>query len=500
MKRKRIIVVGAGLGGLSAACYAAMNGYETLVLERNRGAGGLVASWKRKDYVVDGGVHFWTGYRPGAAGNELYQDLGIARACRFKDLSLYCRMTDQQTGDSLDITDNIEKFQRDLKVVARSDFEKFDPVVKGAGGLMDQSAMDAFFEKPIEICGALEKLKLMWDMRDFLRLFRGVYRKPVRDYSANIKDPRVRFILDNMFSPEVSVLFLCWILAGLFSKQYGLLDGCSTSATSAMESRLDELGGEIIYNAPVAKITAARDRVVGVVRENNMRHDADIVISACDAYSTIYDLLGGRYSNPAINGRFRSWKTVSPMVMVSLGVDRHLEDQPWLQMVRLKNPIMVSGDETPAITIRTFNYCDRFAPSGKTVVQVSFDSDWSFWRALSRDTKKYRDEKSRIAEEVSDRLEEMYPGIYGQIEMTDVASPFTTWKRTRNHRGSYMGWVPTAGTMTAAPLRTLPGLDGLYMAGQWVMGGGVLPSLYSGKQAIQLICHRDGKPFIRSMT
>jgi len=45
--------------------------------------------------------------------------------------------------------------------------------------------------------------------------------------------------------------------------------------------------------------------------------------------------------------------------------------------------------------------------------------------------------------------------------------------------------------------RTLPGLANFYMAGQWVMpGGGVPPSLYSGRQVIQLICHQDRKPFV----
>jgi phytoene dehydrogenase-like protein len=44
--------------------------------------------------------------------------------------------------------------------------------------------------------------------------------------------------------------------------------------------------------------------------------------------------------------------------------------------------------------------------------------------------------------------------------------------------------------------KTLPGLENFYMAGQWVEpGGGTLPALYSGGNVVQLLCHRDGKPF-----
>jgi phytoene desaturase len=44
--------------------------------------------------------------------------------------------------------------------------------------------------------------------------------------------------------------------------------------------------------------------------------------------------------------------------------------------------------------------------------------------------------------------------------------------------------------------RTLPGLKDFYMAGQWVMPGGGVPScLYSGRHAVQLLCKQDGRPF-----
>jgi phytoene dehydrogenase-like protein len=52
---------------------------------------------------------------------------------------------------------------------------------------------------------------------------------------------------------------------------------------------------------------------------------------------------------------------------------------------------------------------------------------------------------------------------------------------------------------TARVSKRLPGLDGLYMAGQWVEpGGGVPPVLCSGRNVVWLICHEDGKPFVTS--
>jgi len=86
------------------------------------------------------------------------------------------------------------------------------------------------------------------------------------------------------------------------------------------------------------------------------------------------------------------------------------------------------------------------------------------------------------------------------VEVTDVATPYTTWRYTLNHKGAYMGWLPTPKSIMTFVPRTLPGLADFYMAGQWVMpGGGVPPCLYSGRHVVQLLCHKDRKQFVTSV-
>jgi phytoene dehydrogenase-like protein len=80
--------------------------------------------------------------------------------------------------------------------------------------------------------------------------------------------------------------------------------------------------------------------------------------------------------------------------------------------------------------------------------------------------------------------------------MTDVATPYTTWRYTLNRNGAWGGWLMSAELFNKTIPRKLPGLENFYMAGQWVMSGGVSPSLYSGRHAIQLLCHNDRKKFV----
>jgi phytoene dehydrogenase-like protein len=160
----------------------------------------------------------------------------------------------------------------------------------------------------------------------------------------------------------------------------------------------------------------------------------------------------------------------------------------------------VGQEEIEGIALRIFNYSERFAPPGKTVIQASFETEWNHWDRSHRDLPAYAAEKERVAQEVLRRLECHYPGISRQVEMTDVATPYTTWRYTRNWKGAYMGWLPTPDVITTTVRRTLPGLDHFVMAGQWVMpGGGVPACLYSGRHAAQILCRQDGKPFLTTM-
>jgi phytoene dehydrogenase-like protein len=59
-----------------------------------------------------------------------------------------------------------------------------------------------------------------------------------------------------------------------------------------------------------------------------------------------------------------------------------------------------------------------------------------------------------------------------------------------------MGWLPTSAQMMTALPRTLPGLANFVMAGQWVTpGGGVPTCLMSGRDAVRIICKRQGRSF-----
>ncbi len=71
-----VIIVGAGIAGLSAGIYAQRSGFNTVIYESHNLPGGASTSWRRKGYLFEGGLHWLTGSSPKKALNKLWREVG----------------------------------------------------------------------------------------------------------------------------------------------------------------------------------------------------------------------------------------------------------------------------------------------------------------------------------------------------------------------------------------------------------------------------------------
>ena len=74
-----VVIIGAGVAGLSAGCFAQVNGYRSSIYEMHNLPGGVCTSWTRRGFTFDGAIHWLTGTRPGTAINRLLQEVGALR-------------------------------------------------------------------------------------------------------------------------------------------------------------------------------------------------------------------------------------------------------------------------------------------------------------------------------------------------------------------------------------------------------------------------------------
>jgi phytoene desaturase len=249
----------------------------------------------------------------------------------------------------------------------------------------------------------------------------------------------------------------------------------------------------------VVKVLVEDDAAVGVRLEDGTEHRGDYVVSAADGHATLFDLLGGKYVSNEQRRYFEEMPIFDPLVFVAFGVRRVFDEIPPLTsglIFRASRPLEVAGRTFEHINVVVENFDPTLAPAGSTVVKVMFGSDYDWWKARAADRNAYLEAKEEIAQEVLERVEERFPGITSQVEMTDVATPLTFERYTGNWQGGMEGWMMTPGTLRMRMKRTVPGLKNFRMIGQWVSpGGGLPPAGSDGRHLAMILCRRDGLQF-----
>ncbi len=477
MNNKSMIIIGAGLAGLSTGCYARMNGYKTHIFEHHTVPGGLCTAWRRKGYTIDGCIHFLIGCRPNSPFYSVCQELGVLKNNSFRIIKEFSSFLDEKTGQSLVVTSDLERLAADMKQMAPE----------------DKGTTDEF----ITACQAV--LGIMIGHKPEMMEFLKKYNISVADFAKRFKNPLLRWYITNMCLPEMPVYSMFMILGLLAVGQLGVLEGGSLNLSLAIAERYRELGGEVTYGAFVEEILVESNSAVGIRLADGTVHRADVIVSAADGYSTIFQMLGGKFVDRSIQERYDQWPLFTPLHIISFGVNRQFPGEPPEKIILLKENINTGGKNVDGFRLRIFNHDPSLAPEGKTVVQAELYTDFDYWYNLQEKRDLYDARKEKLANDVLHRLEGLYPGISSQVEMTDVATPYTFWRYTRNRRGSWEGWLPTPETVRTVIPNTLPGLANFYMAGQWVIPAAVVPQvLSSGRGLVQILCEQEGRKFSTS--
>jgi len=492
---KSMIIVGAGMGGLSTGCYGQMNGYRTRIFEMHDKPGGLCTAWERKGYTIDGCLHWLVGSAPGAEMYRIWEDLGALQGQRIINPERYFRF-EGADGAAFHMFTNIDRLKDEMLRIAPEDANVIKQTVRA---IKNFTRMDMPVDKAPEMYCVLDVLKLVLKIAPVLGDFSRYSRMTIRELAQRFTNPLLRQAWGLAWLPDFSALFILMTLAWMHKRQAGYIIGGSMKLSRAIEKRYLDLGGVVSYKSRVEGILVEDNKAVGVKLADGSEQRADYVISAADGHATIFDMLEGKYADEKIRGYYEKLPIFQPLIYIGLGVNRTFDDLPLVisgLIFELEKPVYIAGKEQKWLSARIHSFDPSLAPASKTLVTLSIESTYDYWAKLREDMGKYREEKDRIAATVIAQLERRFVGFKSQVEMVDVATPVTFKRYTGNWQGSYEGWQMTPDIVTLTMGKTLSGLDNFYMCGQWVIPGGGLPSgAMSGRYVVQMMCKRDGIKF-----
>jgi phytoene dehydrogenase-like protein len=500
-----IIIIGAGIAGLSAGCYAQMNGYKTRIFEMHDKPGGLCTSWTRNGYTFDGCIEWLLGSKAGTDINRMWQELGAVQGRRFIDYDVFQRI-EGSDNRALCIYADLDQLEQHMKELSPAD----SAVIEELCNVGRRFTPFVDLDSPSGLVGGI---KMGIRMLPFLIMMLKYGKITTETFAARFSDPFLRQSLmafaDVNGGTRLPVAGLMYTPAALHIRDGGYPIGGSLAFARAIESRYLDLGGQIYYRSRVEKILVEADpagrgdSAVGICLVDGSEHRAEVVISAADGHATIFDMLGGRYASDKILAPYEKRTIYPSWVQVSLGVACNLSDTAQTVSYWLDQPIDIAGEKIERIDIRHFCMDPSMAPPGKSVLVVRFTCNHAYWKPLYTDPERYEAEKKEIATKVVNQLERWLPGISTEIEVLDVATPMTVERYTGNWQGSRMGWLITTDTINTLAKgmdKTLPGLKNFYMCGQWVEPGGGLPTAAgSGRRIVRMLCKKDRKKFRTSL-
>jgi phytoene dehydrogenase-like protein len=488
---KTVIIIGAGIAGLAAGCYAQMNGYETQIFEMHDKAGGLCTSWKRKGYTVDGSLHWLTGAAPGNMFYKLWEELGAiqGRDIIYSEEYMQCVDTD---GRTFHIYTNIDRLEHHMKELSPADAA---PAEELATALRAMTKMDLPGLKAPELSNPLDKAKMLLAVAPVMKTMGKYVDMSMGQFADKFTDPLIRFALKNAFFADLPMTAFLVTMAWFHNKWQGFPRGGSLAFAKSIEGRYMGLGGKVRFRTKVEKVLVENGKAVGVRLADGTEQRADIVVSACDGHNTIYGMLEGKYVNDEINKYYDSYPIFPPGIQVSLGFDQDLSAEPETQMLLLEKPFKAGGRTMDYIYFKHYCRDGTMAPKGKSVVTVYFIADYAVWKKLGEDRSAYEAEKKKFAEFSIAQIDNRFRGISQKLEFVDVATPLTYERYTGNWQGSYMGWM-NGGRQHVIGKR-LPGLNNFYMAGMWTqVGGGVPTAALTARQVVELMCRADSRKFV----
>lgn len=494
---KRVIVIGAGIAGLSAASYLQRNGFDTQIFEMHTRPGGLCTSWKRQGFTFDGCIHWLMGSGPSSTLHAIWKELGAADL-DYVEWEVYAaaRLSD---GDSFTLYTDPARLEAELLRLGPEDKRIARTIASGVRKASRRNMPVALDKLP-----PAKRLKVIAQAPFLLIQLANGARRPVSKLIDHMKSPRLREAFANMLSDGAEKLPLAafyMMLGSMAMKSSGYPRGGSDAFARAIEARYLALGGHIHYGSKVDEIIVEHGRATGV-RVGKEVSAADYVISAADGHDTVTRLLNGRYTNPDLRAAFsgEGLRRYPSLIYIGLGLAGDWSAHCHMQLFTLREPLVLEGGALTVkrLSLRLFSFDDTLAPKGKTAATVMIETfNDAYWNDLKeRDPRGYEAEKERAAQAVISALDREIPGFRKSVEVIDVATPHTFIHYTNNWHGSYEGWLPTPGSFMKKIPRTLAGLENFFMIGQWVNpGGGLPPGGMDGRSLAKLLCRKEGRRF-----
>lgn len=493
------ILIGSGIGCLTAAALLSKQGFKTLVLEQHYTAGGFTHVFKRKGFEWDVGIHYiGEAHRKGTAMERLFSYISDGRLEWAEMDAVYDRIFIGER--SYDFVSGVENYKKSLK----ADFPG------------EESAIDQYVDHVF----AATRSSLSFYMQKALPSWLGnlLYKRMTKKF-FRYSDQTTYDLLSSLTDNQE----LIKVLSGQYG-DYGLPPKASSFAMHASVSKhyfkggcfpvggsskiyesilplIEKTGGSVLINAKVNRIQIKNGKATGVIMEDGREIKAGKIISGAGVINTFDKLIDPKIS--ASLGLQKMLKKVKPSVShacLYLGLEGSPEElglpktNYWIYPSEgshdeiVENYIKDPKSELPVVYIsfpasKDPDFAQRYPGKSTidliTLVPYEAVSQWSDTRWMKRGDD-YLSFKKDLEDRLLKTLFKHFPQLEDKIIHQELSTPLSTKHFTDYQKGEIYGLDHSPERFRQKFLQPRTPVKNLFLTGQDVVTAGVGGALFAG--------------------
>ncbi len=500
-----VIVIGAGLGGLSCAGMLAKNGKKVLILEKHKKVGGYAHNFTRKagkdvKYNFDVALHVTGSLGEGGSSRRILEEIGAWGRFEVRRLDEMFRAS----FPDFEIT-----VRADKELFRKKLIEQFPDDESGVNSLFD--TVNRFAEEVAE----LQKAAVPGGpaAADFADRYPTLSKYMVASLD--------QFVSDHVSNEKAAAVFCqLWPYIGLPPKRASAflymrmwlsffddgayyIQGGGYALSTALAACVEERGGQVLTKTEVERILVEDGRCVGVETKKGETFRAPVIVSNAPAPVTFGKLIDASAVDPAYVEQVQNSELSISIIQAYIGLKGTPDEIGFTDAEFFFNPSydfeegfdrMLEGDYSHAACVManntTVNPGDT--PPGRSIVDIAILGNGKLWCGLDKD--EYKKKKADVTEMLIDRFSEIIPDIRKRIEVIEVGTPHTMERYTGNPFGAVFGYASTpTGHSIFRPRPDTP-VPGLYLASAWTFPGpGFGGTLAGGANTAAIIMNREGE-------